>query len=120
MMSPSLSAAAFAFASSPITSVAIATGQPISSLILSATGAREYFILNSPFGLPMWLQRIIFAPFSLRYLTVLSASRIRLSSVITPSLIGTLKSQRTIHLLPLTLISSTVFLPKPAIVKTPF
>ena len=53
---------------------------------------------------------VTFAPLSRRYLMVGSAPTILLSEVITPSFIGTLKSQRTSTVLPATATSSIVFL----------
>ena len=61
-------------------------------------------------GLPMCEQRITFAPASTKYLIVGSAPLIRVSSVILPSFIGTLKSTLTRHLLPFTSTSFTDFL----------
>lgn len=92
------SAAALAFASSPTTSLAIATGLPSSSLRRAATGARENSGFTSPFGRPRWEQRMTAALWSSRYLMVGRAATMRLSEVMTPSFSGTLKSQRTEYL----------------------
>ena len=146
MTSPSLSAAAFALASGPVTSFAMMTSLPRSFESSAATGASENFV-TSPFaassafsvaaacssagiasifffsflssfttslkmlcGRPICEQRMTFAPWSARYLTVGSAPTMRFVSVISPSFIGTLKSQRTRTRLPETSMSSTVFL----------
>ena len=108
--SPGFSAAALAFASPPTTSLAIATGLPSSSLRRAATGARENSGFTSPFGRPRWEQRMTAALWSSRYLMVGRAATMRLSEVMTPSLSGTLKSQRTSTFLPFTSMSSTDFL----------
>ena len=87
---------------------------------LSASGRASTFAFSflfrpkpsvkMPWGLPICEQRITFAPFSRRYLMVGRASTILLSLVISPSLSGTLKSQRTSTFLPETSTSSMVFL----------
>ena len=66
--------------------------------------------LKMLWGLPIWEQSITLAPWSERYLTVGRAPTMRLVSVIAPSFMGTLKSQRTSTRLPATSMSSTVFL----------
>ena len=68
---------------------------------LSATGFIEYFSFTSPFGLPKCEQSTTFAPLSSKYLIVGSAALILVSSVISPSFNGTLKSQRTNIFFPL-------------------
>ena len=137
MISPPLSAAALALASSPTTSWAKMTGLPKSFERCSATGAsvsfsRDFFHFSSvsvagslPFsvcflthlsnfasGFPRWEQAITAAPWSSRYRMVGSAATIRLSEVIAPVSLscGTLKSQRSSTFLPLTSTSQTVLL----------
>ena len=108
--SPSFIAATAAFAFSPTTvsSSANTTGLPRYSDRRSATGARENFASGPFFGLPRWLHRITLPPSAISFLMVGSAATMRLSLVILPSFIGTLKSQRTSTFLPETLMSSTV------------
>ena len=94
-----------------MTSSASFTSKPSFSERRLATGAREYFMLNSPFGRPRWEHRITAAPLSSRYLMVGSAALMRVSSVMFLSASsGTLKSQRTSTFLPLTWTSSMVIL----------
>ena len=108
--SPSFSAAALALASSPATSAAMMTSLPSSSLMRFATIFRLSSGFHSPLGLPMWEQRMTFALWSTRYLMVGMAATIRLSEVMTPFLVGTLKSQRHRTRLPATSMSSMDFL----------
>ena len=111
MHCPSCRFAASALALSPITSAAMGTSMPSSSDRRAATGFKEYFILNSPFGRPRCEHRMSFAPWPSRYLMVGRDSTIRLSSVMLPSPSrGTLKSQRARTFLPFTSISSIDFL----------
>ena len=109
--SPGLSAFAIASTSGPTQSGAICTGLP-SSL---ASASEAAFRLNSgsnpvPLGRPRWLIRTTDAPWSRTYWIVGSAALMRLSSVTTPSAIGTLKSTRMMTRLPLRSMSRTVFL----------
>ena len=60
--------------------------------------------------LPIWEHRMTLAPLSTRYLMVGRAATIRLSEVILPPLVGTLKSQRHSTRLPATSISTMDFL----------
>ena len=105
--------AAFAFSPTTASSPAKVTGLPRSSASRTATGARLNFSSGPFLGLPRWLHRITLPPFSISFLMVGSAATMRLSLVMTPSFMGTLKSQRTSTRLPRTSSSSTVFLPKP-------
>ena len=86
------------------------TSCPRSSESLTATGARESSGFGSPFGLPRCEQRITFPPSAISFLIVGSAATRRFSSVIFPSISGTLKSHLTRTFFPFTLISSTDFL----------
>ena len=99
--SPSFNSLAISFALGPVTSSAHFTFASNSSDNLSATGFIEYFSFTSPFGLPKCEQRTTFAPLSSKYLIVGSAALILVSSVISPSFNGTLKSQRTNIFFPL-------------------
>ena len=74
----------------------------------SATGARVYLAFFSRLGRPRWDTRITLAPCSTSNLIVGSAATIRESSLIMPSLRGTLKSQRTKTRLPERLTSLMV------------
>ena len=74
----------------------------------------------SPLGRPRWLMSTTRAPSSMSFWIVGSAARMRVSSVTTPSLTGTLKSTRTRTRLPFTLMSSTVFLFNAFISLLPF
>lgn len=118
--SPSLSSAAIALALGPTTSASSAslTSTPRYSESLFATGARLNSGLYSPLGLPRCEQSITFAPCSIKYLIVGRAATILLSLVISPSLSGTLKSQRARTFLPFTSMSSIVFLFNASIVFT--
>ena len=110
---PGLTSAASFLASGPMTSLASFTSKPSFSERRLATGAREYFMLNSPLGRPRCEQRMTAAPCSSRYLIVGSAALMRVSSVMFLfSSRGTLKSQRTSTFLPETSMSSIVFLLK--------
>ena len=67
----------------------------------SATGFKDKLALSSSvFTRPRCENRTAFPPFSVIYLIVGKAATIRLSSPITPSLIGTLKSTRIKTFLP--------------------
>src|SRR5262245_41777610 len=61
---------------------------------LAATGFKLYFGYGFPLGLPRWEARMSMPPFSITYLIDGSDALIRVSSVILPSEIGTLKSTR--------------------------
>jgi hypothetical protein len=102
--------AAFAFSPTTLSSFAKTTSLPSNSESLFATGAKESSGFTSPLGLPMCEQRITLAPSSISFLMVGKAAVILFSSVITPSLRGTLKSHLTNTRFPVTLRSSTVFL----------
>ena len=80
-----------------------------SSDALLATGARENSSLYSPLGLPKWLMRTTFAPFSSKYSIVGIAFTILSSPVTLPSFIGTLKSTLTRAVLSLKSKSLIVF-----------
>ena len=102
-----------AVASGPMTSLAITTSFPSSSLSRFATGARLSSDFHFPLGFPMWEQAITAAWLSSRYWMVGRAAWIRLSSVIVPlpSLaMGTLKSQRSNTFFPAAGTSVTVCL----------
>jgi hypothetical protein len=73
---------------------------PKSSSKRFATGARVYFSITCPFGLPKWLIKITAAPLSSAYLIVGKAALILLSDSTTPFFTGTLKSTRINALLP--------------------
>ena len=107
--SPSFISATAFLAFSPTTSSSLAktTSWPRSSESLTATGASENFSSGPFFGLPRCEQRITLPPSAISFLIVGRAAVILLSFVITPSLSGTLKSQRTSTFLPFTLMSST-------------
>ncbi|CAB4958190.1 unannotated protein [freshwater metagenome] len=75
---------------------------PRSSPSRFATGAKESSGLRSPFGRPRCAIITTEAPWLMRYWIVGRDARIRPSSAITPSLIGTLRSQRSKARLPLT------------------
>ena len=66
--------------------------------------------MGSPFGRPQWLARISLPPLEITSLMDGSAATIRVSSVTTPSLSGTLKSTRIRTFLPARSISLIVFL----------
>ncbi|CAB4549749.1 unannotated protein [freshwater metagenome] len=61
-----------------------------------ATGANESSGLRSPFGLPRWAIIVMEQLLVSNLFIVLNDARILPSSVMTPSLIGTFKSQRKI------------------------
>ena len=110
----------FAFSPTTLSSAANTTSLPRCSDSLLATGARLSSGLGSPFGLPRCEQRMTLPPSAMSFLMVGRAATIRFSSVISPFLSGTLKSQRTRTRLPFTLRSSTVFLFNTDIVIHPF
>ena len=114
--SPSFIAATAAFALGPTTSGSAAnfTSWPRSSESLFATGARVFvFLSSSVFTLPRCEQRITFPPSAISFFIVGRAATSLFSSVISPFLRGTLKSQRQRTLLPFTFMSSTDFLLSP-------
>ena len=110
--SPSFIAATAALAFSPTTvsSSAKTTGCPSSSERRTAQGARLNLASGPFFGLPRWLHRITLPPSATSFLMVGRAATMRLSLVMTPSFMGTLKSTRTSTRLPFTSMSSIVFL----------
>src|SRR5215475_3158548 len=71
-----------------------ATGLPRSSSSFLAAGRTEYFGSGPPFGRPKWDANTRRPPFSMANLRVGRVSRVRVSSVTTPSFNGTLKSTR--------------------------
>ena len=83
---------------------------PSSSCNLLATGANDKSELNSPLGLPKCAPITSDAPRSSRYFMVGSDARIRPSSVMTPFLIGTFKSQRRKTRLPATSSEASEFI----------
>src|SRR5215510_5109100 len=86
----------------PMQSSANATGDPSSSANRAATGFRLISGFGPPFGRPRWdASRMRPAPCAIAYLIVGSEARIRVSSLITPPLSGTLKSTRMKTRLPL-------------------
>ena len=87
-------------AGSPMQSSANTTGRPSSSASRAATGRSEYSGFGLPFGRPRCDARMTVAPCSSAYWIVGSDARMRVSSVIRPSLIGTLKSTRMNAFLP--------------------
>src|SRR5215471_5082201 len=92
--SPSLSALLLASASAPTQSAANATALPSNSSSFFAAGFSEYFASGPPFGLPRWDASTNRPSFSIASFSVGSVSRMRVSSVTTPSFRGTLKSTR--------------------------
>ena len=107
--SPSFIASTAALALAPTTSSSLANTTSLSSISLNllATGAND---LDASF--PKCEQRITLAPLFIKYCIVGNAPFNLFSSVITPSFSGTLKSHLTKTFLPLTSISSIVFLLK--------
>jgi hypothetical protein len=81
-------------AGSPIQSLANTTVVPSSDDSRSATGCSENSGFGLPFGRPRCDARMAVAPCSSAYLMVGSDDWMRVSSVICPFLIGTLKSTR--------------------------
>src|SRR5579859_3712426 len=71
-----------------------ATGLPSNSSSFFAAGRTEYFGSGPPFGRPRCEASTSRPPFSIASFNVGSVSRMRVSSVTTPSLSGTLKSTR--------------------------
>ena len=115
-ISPSFKAAALARASAPTVSSANETVASMSSPRRAAAGASVNFSSKpSPAGRPRWLIRMTFAPLDARYSIVGSAARMRVSSLTTPSLMGTLKSTRTMTRLPRTSTPSMVLMSDMAI-----
>ena len=102
--------AAFALAPTTSGSAANFTSCPRSSESRTATGARDNSGTGCPFGFPRCEQRMTFPPSAISFLIVGSAATRRFSSVIFPSISGTLKSHLTRTFFPFTLISSTDFL----------
>src|SRR5271165_6320242 len=92
--SPSFSALLFDSASGPTQSAANATDFPSNSSSFFAAGFKEYFGSGPPLGLPRCDASTKRPPFSIASFNVGSVSRIRVSSVTTPSFSGTLKSTR--------------------------
>jgi len=83
-----------AAACGPTQSVAKTTGLTRREARCSATGFRLNSGFGLPFGRPRWDARMTVARCSSAYLIVGKAARIRVSSVILPCSIGTLKSTR--------------------------
>ena len=71
------------------------TGTPINSDRCAATGARRRPSTTAPSGRPRWDMSTTRAPCARRASIVGTAARIRVSSLIAPSCIGTLKSTLT-------------------------
>lgn len=92
--------AAFAFSPTTLSSSANTTVLPSFALRATATGARLNFASGPFLGLPRWLHRMTLAPSLTSFWMVGRAALMRFSLVITPSFIGTLKSQRTRTFLP--------------------
>merc|ERR1719498_27523 len=90
-----------AFTPSPMQSGAMATSLPRSSDSRGATGPRENLSSGPDLGRPRCDERSTLAPFSIRYLTVGTDARMRVSSVIVLPSSGTFRSQRTRTFLPL-------------------
>src|SRR5690606_9640565 len=88
-------------------SSALRTGTPSNSDNRRATGSMRKDSTTWPLGRPRWLTRITRAPARRRCSMVGMAARMRLSSVISPSFNGTLKSTRTRTRLPFTSRSAT-------------
>merc|ERR1719502_1149016 len=82
-------------------SFAILHSFPRSSERRAAHGLREYLSSGPSFGRPRWDERSTFAPLSIRYFTVGTDARMRVSSVMVLPSSGTFKSQRTRTFLPL-------------------
>ena len=76
-----------------------------------AIGAKDNSLDGSPLGLPRWATTMIEQSASSSFLIVLSEATIRPSSVITPSLIGTFRSQRNRTLLFCRVRSERVLIP---------
>ncbi len=87
-------AAASASTSAPMTAGAILTSLPNSLPSASDAALRLNSGEGPPQGRPRWLIRMTDAPCASTYWIVGGAARMRLSSVTTPSAIGTLKSTR--------------------------
>src|SRR5579863_2417841 len=92
--SPSISALLCASTPGPTQSSPNATGLPSNSSNFFAAGCSEYFGSGPPFGRPRCEASTSRPPFSMASFNVGSVSRIRVSSVTTPSFNGTLKSTR--------------------------
>merc|ERR1712032_737582 len=80
---------------------AIVTSVSSSSDRRGATGPSENLSSGPALGRPKCEERRTLAPFSIKYLTVGTEARMRVSSVIVLPLSGTLRSQRTSTFLPL-------------------
>src|ERR1700730_7234158 len=93
-MSPSFRALLFPSVSAPTQSFAEAAHFPSSSSSFFVVGFKEYFGSGPPLGRPECEASTRRAPFSIASFSVGSVSRIRVSSVTTPSFSGTLKSTR--------------------------
>ena len=110
-ISPSFNSAIAASNSAPLVSGTNLTGFPNTSDNLFATGAKVFEALSSSaLTFPKCENAITFPPFSRIYFNVGNAATILLSSVITPSFIGTLKSTLTSTFFPFTSKSFNVFL----------
>ena len=93
-MSPFCASATAFCAGSPMQSLAKTTFRPSSSDSRPTIGCRLNSGATLPLGRPRCDARITVAPLSSAYLIVGSEALIRVSSPITPFLIGTLKSTR--------------------------
>ena len=108
--SPSAKPSIAASKAAPRVSGTKVTSLPNNSPKRFATGAKDLEALSSSvLTLPKWEKRMSFALLSIKYWIVGKAWTIRLSSVMTPSFIGTLKSTRTNTFLPATSKSVTIF-----------
>src|SRR5712692_10411590 len=93
-ISPSASDLLFDSGTGPTQSEENRTGRPMSSSSFLATCTSEYFESGPPLGRPRCEATTRRPPFSMARRSVGSVSRMRVSSVTTPSLSGTLKSTR--------------------------
>ncbi len=98
---PAGSASIVDLAASPTQSVAKATGLPSSLASGSTTGFSDISGTTLPLGRSKWASSATLAPLATSALIVGRATRKRVSSVIAPLSIGTLKSTRTRAVLPL-------------------
>src|SRR5215831_14210904 len=92
--SPSRSALLWPSTPGPTQSLPKATGLPSRSSSFFAAGRSEYFGSGPPFGRPKCDASTRRPPFSIANCNVGKVSRMRVSSVTTPSFSGTLKSTR--------------------------
>src|SRR4051794_19472542 len=106
-MSPFFSSVASSRALSPTVSSAKSTGRPSSWARRSATGRSEYCGSGAPLGRPRCAVTMTWAPWSSSRVSTGSVARMRPSSVTFPSLIGTLRSDRTRTRRPLTPVRSS-------------